>query len=172
MMKIVSYESTLPKTHLTWKEGKVMVFRKPAQERRLGMLLCVAHVFMYIVLPLSGAVLTGKPAWYWFGVLGAGLVLFSFYNIAGPDDIRLDGSECVYERTFGWPWKPTKRRGTFENIKGISISPANAVWLLLYKRDTILGGTMLYSSGTRIGAEALAEDVSREFGFPIVPYPK
>lgn len=151
-----------------------MVFRKPAEDQRMGLLLLVALVVQLIVFPLTGAILTGKLFLWVLTALGAGLTYYFYFvlNFAGPDDIRLDGNERTYEWTTGW-WKPIKRRGSFDDIKSIDLGAQNQVWLTIGKESATSKNTVLLnSSGTRVQAQAFAEDVSREFGFPIVPYKK
>lgn len=80
-----------------------MVFRKPAEDRRMGLLMSIALMVQLIVFPLTGAILTGKPFWWVIAALGAGLTCYFCFvlNFAGPDDIRLDGNEGTYEWTTG-----------------------------------------------------------------------
>ena len=148
-----------------------MVFRKSAEDRRMGTLLSVYFFIVTVAGPLLIALTIRNPFAWLMTALGVGLFYYRLPVFVGPNDIRLDGNERVYYRTFGWPWKLTKCQGTFENIKGICISPTNSVLLLQCKPDTSLRA-ILYSSGSRMGAQAFAEDVSRELGLPIVPYPK
>ena len=170
-MRFTLQASLADRTNLVSKEGKVMVFRKSAEDRRMGILLSVYVFIITVAGPLLIALMIRNPFAWLVTALGVGLFYHRLPLFVGPNDIRLDGNERVYERTFGWPWKPTKRRGTFEDVKGICISPTNTVSLLQCKPGTSLRA-ILCSSGSRTGAQALAEEVSRTFGFPIVPYPK
>ena len=99
---------------------------------------------------------------------------FASLYLSGPDDIRLDGKQRTYERTVGWPWKPAKRFGSFNGIKGVCISPLNTVWLLLEKPDFVksTNGIALSYLGASQPARALADELHRAYGFPVVPYPK
>ncbi len=112
-----------------------------------------------------------QPAFYYLSGDGIGLALFFVY-LSGPRDIRLDANQHRYELTTGWPWKPITRFGSFGDIQDVSISPSNTVSLQMKKPGPIFKGVVVSSSGTQAAAQTLAENVSREFGFPIVPYPK
>ena len=94
--------------------------------------------------------------------------------LCGPDDIRLDETKRTYERTVGWPWKPKMFFGSFNDVKGVCISPRNTVLLLMKKPDFVKssGAIVLSSYGTNEAARALVEELSRVYGFAIVPYPK
>lgn len=117
------------------------------------------------------AYLMGKPAFYYAGLLGVGLTLF-LLRLSGPDDIRLNGDQRTYERTVGWPWKPVTHTGTFDDIKGVCVTPRYNVLLLLKKPGWPRQGVVLGSSLRSSAANELAEEVSRTLGIPIVPYPR
>jgi hypothetical protein len=176
-----SYES-----YLAWQDGKIILFRKPPAARRLETLLAVAITIQIVAFPLVGAVLTGKLIFFGASALGAGWVLWFLYRIAGPNGIRLDGEQRTYEWTTGWPWKPETRIGSFADIKGVCISPRNSVIILMAKRQGLLKrvvvsdpamssirSTALTIDRSHVGeSRALAEELNRVYGFPIVPYPK
>ena len=173
-MKLALFEVNPPaKSHLVWNEGKVMLFRRPAEERRMGVLMLVAVAVQIVVDPLTGAILTGKTFWWVMAALGAGLTCYFCFvlKFAGPNDIRLDGNERTYEWTTGW-WKPVTRQGSFEDIAGVCVSPRNAALLIIKKFQQPHESVPLLDFGPSAAAQALAEEVSRTFGFPIVPYPK
>ena len=175
------YESSL-----AWKNGKTMVFRKPPAARRMETLLSVAVTVQIVALPLVGAVLTGKPVLAAASLGGLGGVLWFLYRVVGPNDIRLDGERCIYERTTGWPWKPVTQTGPFSDIKGVCISPRHDVVLSITKpggasRRVIVSSPFLSSVGSSglvidrshlAKSHTLAEELNRTYGFPILPYPK
>ena len=164
----------------------MMVFRKPPAARRLETLLSVAVTVQIVVGPLVGAVLTGKPCWAAVSLGGLGWVLWFLYRVVGPNDIRLDGEQLTYERTTGWPWKPTTRAGPFSDIKGVCISPHNNVILLItkqgkaYERVIVSSPSMSSASSNALvidrsytaASHALVEELNRVYGFPVVPCPK
>lgn len=176
-----SYES-----YLAWKDGKTMLFRKPPTARRLETLLSVAVAVQLVLGPLVGAVLTGKAYLAALSVLGAGWLLYFLYYVSGPADIRLDGERRTYERTTGWPWKPVTRTGSFADIRGVCVSPQNNVIILMTKprwtsKGVIVSNPAMSSAGSSAllidrshiaASRALAEELCREYGFPLVPYPK
>ncbi len=150
-----------------------MQFRKPLALRRRELVL-----FWLMVLVAFGTVATAQS----FSTLHAtitecnGAFLLSLSVIllylSGPDDIRLDGKQRTYERAVGWFWKPKKRFGSFSDVKGICISPQNSVLLLMKKPDFVksTNGIVLSSFRESYPARALAEELNRVYGFPIVPY--
>ena len=99
-------------------------------------------------------------------------MMFALYHFAGPDDIQLDGSRRTYEQKVGWPWKPTVSCGTFDDIKGIRISPQNTVYIHLKETEAVRIGIAIGRYGTKAAAEVLVEELKREYGFSVVPYPK
>lgn len=169
-MRLALFEvNPTDESYLAWKERKVMQFRTPATNRRMDVLLSVALAVQLVLLPLTVAILKGDLLLYFVSLVGAGWLLFFLYFVAGPDDIRLDGNSGTYELTAGWPWKPMTRFGSFDAIRGVCLTPRNGVLLLLKKPGWIRKGVVLSRSGT---SRALAEEVSREFGFPILSYSK
>jgi len=155
------------------QEGSVMQFRKPLALQR-GQL----SAFWFAVLVTFGTTAAGQalrsPLIFDInGLIGLSISFILLY-LSGPDDIRLDGEQRTYERTVGWPWKPKTLFGSFGDVKGVCISPRNRVLLLLKKPDFVksTGEIVLSSYGSDQAAYALAEELNREYGFPIVPCPK
>ena len=158
-------------SYLTRHEEGTMQFRTPIYARRCtlvtsGACLIFLLVFLIFTEPSVAGYLTLFCVLCFFGT---GFVYL--LRLSGPQDIRLDGSQRTYERTTGWPWKPTTQIGPFEDIKGVCVSPFSRTFLLTTKRTFGYKGIPLSSPYTS-ESQALAEDVSREFGFQIVPYPK
>jgi hypothetical protein len=153
--------------------GNVMQFRKPLALRRAELAL-----FWLMVLTAFGTVATAQNWRNAFIIDGNGIFLLSLSAIvlylSGPDDVRLDGKQRAYERTVGWLWKPATRIGSFNGIRGICISPQNSVLLLMEKPDFVksTNGIVLSCFRESQPARALAEEMNRMYGFPIVPYPK
>ena len=150
-----------------------MLFRKPLALRRQQLTLFWFAVFVTFGSVVASQVLQRASHLYVGGTVGLCIsVIFLYLSV--PDDIRLDGKQRLYERTVGWPWKPKRRFGSFNGIKGVCISPRNTVWLLLDKPDFVksTNGIALSYSGASQSARALAEELNRVYGFPIVPYPK
>lgn len=160
-------------SYLAWQDGKTMLFRKPPALRRQQLTLFWFGVFVTFGSVVASQVLQRASHLYVGGTVGLCISVILFY-LSGPDDIRLDGKQRLYERTAGWPWKPATRSGSFNGIKGICISPRNTVWLLLDKPDFVksTSGIALSYSGASQPARALADELSRAYGFSIVPYPK
>lgn len=169
-MKLALFEAPPPtKSYLVWQEGKVMVFRKPPSLRRP--LLVIAGIMT--VVEIVNLVMSRHNSLVFSFNLVTGFCLLAFLvYLSGPSDIRLDGDQRTYERITGWPWKPATQFGSFDDIKGVCVSLNGQAMLLMNKRIFPYKGVVLSSSGTKGTADALAEDLSREFGFPIVAYPK
>lgn len=167
----VRQQSQARGSYLVRKDGKMMLFRKPLPMRRTTLAAAGFLTLLVLSLLVSAPYMRNPAPVYIQSMIGLSLPLFFLY-LSGPDDIRLDGNQRAYERTIGWPWKPMTRFGSFEDIKGVCISPQNSVLLLLEKPGPISRGVVLSTSGTKTAAEALVEDLKREFGFPVAPYPK
>lgn len=158
-------------SYLVRKDGNMMLFRKPLPLRRVT-LAAVGFFCLLLINTLAIAIEARNPVPVYFMSLAALGLPMLFLYLSGPDDIRLDGSQRTYERTQGFSWKPVTKFGTFDGIKGISITPQNGVQLVLEKPGPIFGGIMLSSTGPKAAAQALVEDLKREYGFAVVPYPK
>ncbi len=146
-----------------------MVFHKPLSLRRSP--LVIAGI-MAVIAFVNLFMLRHNSVIFAFNLVICFCLPTSLVYLSGPNDIRLDGDQRTYERTTGWPWNPVTQIGSFEDIKGVCVSPDGQAMLLMNRRTFPYKGVVLGSSGTQATAQALAEDVSREFGFPIVPYPK
>lgn len=161
-------------SYLTQRDENAMLFRRPLSQRRISLAVCglfLALLFVTLSLAAANGLTWKQPAFYYLSGDGLGLALLFVY-LSGPRDIRLDASQRRYEMTTGWPWNPVTHFGSFDDIQGVSVSPSNTVSLQLKKPGAIFKGVVVSSSGTQMAAQALAEDLSREFNFPIVPYPK
>ncbi len=168
-------KATKGSSYLIRQEGEVMQFRRPHAASRSMMVIAgyVALMELAIVIAYRHISLTPEHILIVsFFFLDTPLFLAFLVYLAGPNDIFLDGNRRTYEWTTGWLWKPTTRFGSFDDIKGISVSRRYGVMLLMNKRSFPYSSIGLSNSGTSAAAQTLAEDVSREFGFLIVPYPK
>jgi len=165
--------STARGSYPTRQEGNVMLFRKPLALRRQQRTLFWFAIFVTSGTVVGAQALNDAPLSYIEGIVGLS-ISFIFLYLSGPDDIRLNGKQRTYERTVGWPWKPTTRFGSFNGVKGVCISPRNTVWLLLEKPDFVksASGIALSYSGAGQSARALADELNLAYGFSIVPYPK
>ena len=146
-----------------------MVFRKPLSSRRS--LLFIAGI-MVVIAFVNLFMSRHNSVVFAFNLVICFCLPASLAYLSGLNDIRLDGNQRTYERTIGWPWKPATQIGSFEDIKGVCVSPDGQAMLLMNRRTFPYKGIVISSSETQAAGQALAEDVSREFGFPIVPYPK
>lgn len=163
-------------------QGRALSFRKPIALRRMGLLAVGALLLMsfptlhemaypnvtarrHTANPQAQAVAHGYMLMSVFG-----LCLFFIY-LSGPDETRLDGERRTFEHTGGWPWSPKTRGSSLEDIKGVCITPRNAVLLLPRKPSRIRGGYLLSGTGQRQAAQALAERVSQAMKIPIMDYP-
>ncbi|MGI4788112.1 MAG: hypothetical protein ACRYFS_04600 [Janthinobacterium lividum] len=186
MKRPVSKVSSKNESYLAWRDGKIMLFRKPPTVRRMETLLSVGISIQLVVCPLVGAVLTGNPFWAIVVLVGMGWVFWFLYRVVGPNDFRLDGERLTYDRMTGWPWKPMTRSGPFSDIKGVCLSPNNNVILLVAKpgkalERVIIISPSLASAGSSslvidrsyiAESHAFAEEIHQVYGFPIVPYPR
>ncbi len=145
-----------------------MLFRRP-----LALRLSFAVITGFLALvEFVNALMSRSNLPILFFTLITGFCLLAFFSYStGPNDIRLDGDQRTYERTVGWPWKPATQLGSFEDIKGVCVYPDGQAMLLINKPNFLYKGVVLSKSSTA-ASQALAEKVSREFGFPVVPYPK
>lgn len=170
-------------SYLVRHKGRMMLFRRPLALRRsmianAGLFAVIGFAF---VVPSKSTLFTPVHILI-IGFYCVAILLFTAHFVydAGPNDIRLNGKGRTYERTTGWPWKPATQFGSFEDIKGICVDFDGQALLLMRKRTFLYKGVYLSGPSTSRPAQALAralartlaEDVSREFGFPIVPYPK
>ncbi len=157
------------------QEGNMRLFRKPPALRRVQWaIFWFVALITFSLTAASLALREQDPSLFYIeGVVGLGISSVLLY-LCGPDDIRFDGTKRTYERTVGWPWKPKTLFGSFSDVNGVCISPRNTVLLLLKKPDFVksTGAIVLSSYGAGQPAHALAEELNRVYGFPIVPYPK
>ena len=158
-------------SYLIRNDGGIMLFRKPLPLRRT--LLAIAGFSFLIFLDIVFIASEGRNplAGYFLCVVPLILPVIFLYA-SGPNDIRLDGSRRTYEWTVGFPWKPVTKFGTFDGIKGMSISFEDGVELVLEKPGALSKSVTLSSSGTNEAAKALVEKLKREYGFAVMPYPK
>ncbi len=157
---------------LVWQDRNMMLFRKPLPLRRLA-LAGSGFLFLLFINNMAVSAAEGRnplPA-YVMCIVSLWLPLLALYE-AGPDDLRLDGGQRTYERRFGWPWKPKTSYGTFDDIKGVRISPQNTVYIHLKETEAVRAGIAVGRHGITAAAEKLVEELKREYGFAVMPYPR
>ncbi len=169
MIYIITQLTKARGSFLVRGDGNLMLFRKPLPLRRAAVagFGLLSLIFISNMVLVAGVVKDLLPA-YVMCILALWLPVLSLHE-SGPDDIRLDGSQRVYERRFGWPWKPSTRSGSFDDIEGVRISRQNTVYIHLKQ---VKAGIAVSSSGTKAAAEALVNELKREYGFPVLTYPK
>ena len=158
-------------SYLIRNDRGIMLFRKPLPLRRT--LLAIAGFTFLIFLNTVFVASEGRNPLLGYFICVVPLILpVIFLYASGPNDIRLDGSQRTFEWTVGFPWNPVTQFGTFDDIKGISVSLQDGIELVMEKPGALSRSVNLCNSGTKAAAEALVEDLRREYGFAVVPYPK
>ena len=158
-------------SYLITNDGGMMLFRKPLPLRRTCLAITGFTFLIFLNIVVIASEGRNPLAGYFICIVPLVLPVIFLYA-SGPNDIRLDGGRRTFERTVGFPWKPVTKFGTFDDIKGISISFQDGVELVLEKPVAFSKSVKLSSSGTNEAAKALVEELKQMYGFAVVPYPK
>lgn len=150
-------------------KGRQMRFREKTAYRKATLLgwCSVPMMLLPCVFAYPSFMLVFCVSW---------VLLLTYACLSGPQDVTIDGERRVYEVTNGSHWRRRTQIRPLDEIAGVCTTPSNygnyVVMPLKSPTFTRSRPITLDKKFARVEAVAMAENVSRTTGLPVIPCPK